>query len=78
MTLTKGTIIKQVKTNDRKGFEDTIANSELTYEITRVNKTTYTLKCIEGFMKGSGCKLVKNFNQTSVDMYGTKTEWIQL
>lgn len=78
MTLTKGTIIKQVKRNERSGFENTMANSELTYEVTRVNKTTYTLKCIEGFMKGSGCKLVKNFNETSVDEYGTTTEWIIL
>ena len=78
MTLTKGSIIKQVKTNKDEMFKDTTANSELVYEVTRVNKTTYTLKCIEGYMKGSGCKLVKNFKQTSVDVYGTTTEWIIL
>ena len=78
MTLTKGSIIKQVKTNKGEMFKDTIANAELIYEVTRVNKTTYTLTCIDGFMKGSGCKLVKNFKQTSVDVYGTTTEWIIL
>ena len=78
MTLTKGNIIKKVTTNTDERLKDTVANSELVYEVTRVNKSTYTLKCIEGFMKGSGCKLVKNFNKTSVDVYGTKTEWIQL
>lgn len=78
MTLTKGDIIKKVTTNADEKLKDTVANSELVYEVTRVNKSTYTLKCIEGFMKGSGCKLIKDFNQTSVDMYGTKTEWIIL
>lgn len=78
MNLTKGTKIKQVKFNDRKGFENTVANGELVYEITRVNKTTYTMKCVEGYMKGSGCKLIKNFTPKSVDVYGTTTEWIIL
>ena len=78
MKLVKGSVIKQIKRNDGKEFENTIANGELTYEVTRVNKTTYTLKCIDGYMKGSGCKLVKNFSEKSVDVYGTTTEWIIL
>lgn len=78
MTLTKGSIIKKVTTNADERLKGTVANSELVYEVTRVNKSTYTLKCIEGFMKGSGCKLIKNFNHTTIDVYGTKTEWIKL
>ena len=78
MTLTKGSIIKKVTTNSDERLKGTVANSELVYEVTRVNKSTYTLKCIKGFMKGSGCKIVKDFKPTYVDVYGTKTEWIKL
>lgn len=78
MTLTKGSIIKKVTTNSSDLLTNTVANSELTYEVTRVNKTSYTLKCIDGYMNGTGCKLVKNFNVKSVDVYGTVTEWIKL
>ena len=76
MTLTKGSIIKQVKTNDGKMFKNTLANSELTFEVTRVNQKTYTLKCIEGYMKVSEFKLVKAFKEESADVYGTITKWI--
>lgn len=75
MNLTKGMIIKQVKANTGKDFEGTIANGVLVYEVTRVNKKTYSLKCIEGYMKGTECKLIKGFKEYSVDIYGTSTTW---
>ena len=54
MTLNKGDIIKEVKSNSKKGFENTTANATLTYRVDRVNARTYTLTCIEGYMKNSG------------------------
>lgn len=78
MELVKGNIIKQIKTNSSELFKNTTANGELTYEVTRVNKNTYTLKCIDGYMKGSGCKLLKTFREESTDVYGTVTKWILL
>ncbi len=76
MELVKGSIIKQIKRNDNPLFEDTTANGVLTYEVTRVNKSTYTLKCIDGYMKGTGCKLVKTFKEEHTDIYGTITKWV--
>lgn len=78
MELVKGNIIKQIKTNEGELFKNTTANGELTYKVTRVNKNTYTLECIEGYMKGSGCKLYKTFKEESKDVYGTVTKWILL
>lgn len=75
MELTKGTIIRQTKSNSNPLFKDTIANGVLTYEVTKVNKKTYGLKCIDGYMKGSGCKLLKDFSPKRIDEYGTLTEW---
>lgn len=76
MELVKGNIIKQIKRNDNPLFKNTTANGELTYEVTRVNKNTYGLKCIDGYMKGTSCKLVKTFKEESIDAYGTITKWI--
>ena len=76
MKLVKGDIIKQIKKNDGELFQNTTANGELTYEVTRVNKNTYTLKCIDGYMKNTGCKLVKTFKEESKDVYGTITKWV--
>lgn len=78
MTLTKGTLIKEIKRNELPEFKDTIANSELTYIVERVNRSTYSLKCIEGYMKGSGCYLRKNFQSRYVNVYGTVTEYVVL
>lgn len=75
MILKKGDIIKQIKTNPGELFKDTTANGELTYEVTRVNSKTYGLKCIEGYMKGTGCKLLKEFREEHTDVYGTVTKW---
>ena len=75
MTLTKGMKIRQTKVNTNEMFKNTIANSELVYEVTRVNQKTYGLKCVEGFMKGTGCNLLKTFKEESKDVYGTITKW---
>ena len=76
MELVKGDIIKQIKKNDGSLFQNTTANGELTYEVTRVNKNTYGLKCIDGYMKGTECKLLKTFKEESKDVYGTITKWV--
>jgi hypothetical protein len=76
MTLTKGTIIKEIKRNDNPMMLNTTANRELTYKIVRVNPKTYTLECIEGYMKGSGCFLPKTFKAEHKDVYGTITKWV--
>ena len=75
MTLTKGMKIKQTKVNENEMFKNTTANSTLVYEVVRVNKKTYELKCVEGFMKGGGCKIQKDFNEEYKDVYGTVTKW---
>ena len=76
MTLEKGDIIKQIKRNEREEFSSTVANSELTYKVVRVNSKTYSLQCIHGYMKGTKCNLLKSFQEKSSDVYGTITEWI--
>lgn len=76
MELVKGDIIKQIKENNNPMFKNTTANGVLTYEVTRVNKKTYSLKCIEGYMKNTECKLLKSFKEESTDVYGTITKWI--
>lgn len=73
MTLKKGNIIKRTQTNNRPNCET--ANAELTYIVERVNKNTYTLKCIDGYMKNTGCKLAKDFKEENTDVYGTVTKW---
>lgn len=78
MELVKGSIIRETKRNERKGFENTIANGSLTYRVTRVNPKTYTLECIEGYMKGTACKISKDFKETSTDVYGTVTTWEEI
>lgn len=75
MELTKGMKIRQVKENKNPMFENTVANSVLVYEVTRVNKKTYGLKCIEGYMKNTCCNLLKDCKVESVDIYGTITRW---
>lgn len=77
MKLTKGTIIRQIRVNEKPNFENTTANSVLDYEVTRVNKNSYTVKCVEGYMKGSGCKILKEaIGKTYTDVYGTKTTYM--
>ena len=75
MTLTKGMRIKETRENANKLFENTVANSCLVYEVVTVNHKTYTLKCVDGFMKGTGCKLSKEFKEEYKDVYGTITRW---
>lgn len=74
--MTKGTIIKEIKRNDDPMFKNTTANGELTYKVTKVNQKTYTLECIEGYMKGSSVKLSKDFKAERIDVYGTITQFI--
>ena len=73
MELYKGDTIKEVKTNTGFGMENTVANSTLLWEVVRVNKKTYGLKCIDGYMKGCCANLCKDFKEQSTDVYGTVT-----
>ena len=75
MELKKGMKIRQVRENRDPMFANTTANGTLVYEVTRVNKKTYGLKCIEGYMRGTGCNLLKDFPAESVDVYGTVTRY---
>ena len=75
MKLKKGMKIKETKVNENEMFKNTTANSTLVYEVVRVNKKTYELKCVEGFMQGSGCKIQKDFKEEYKDVYGTVTKW---
>ena len=76
MLLEKGNIVKNIHRNDRPEFADTVANSELTYRVIRVNPKTYGLECIGGYMQGTRCNLRKDFEEKSVDVYGTTSEWV--
>ena len=78
MILTKGDIIKEIKSNSNPLMANTCANRELTWQVVRVNQKTYGLKCIDGYMKNSGCNLVKGFKEQSTDVYGTVTNWIKV
>jgi len=78
MELVKGSIIKETKRNDREEFKSTTANTVLLYEVKRVNPKTYTLKCIDGYMKGTECKIAKDFQEERTDVYGTVTKWEQV
>lgn len=71
--LKKGDRIRETKRNPRNGFENTTANGTLIYEVVRVNPKTYGLKCIEGYMKGTGCNIGKDFRTEYTDIYGTVT-----
>ena len=73
MKLEKGNIIKRTRTNNRPHCES--ANTESTFIVERVNKTSYTVKFIDGYMKNTGCKIAKDFAEESVDMYGTVTRY---
>lgn len=75
MQLTKGMKIRKTKENKDPLFANTTANGTLVYEVTRVNKKTYGLKCIEGYMKNTSCNLLKDWEVESVDVYGTITRW---
>lgn len=71
MTLTKGMRIRKTTANEKWPE----ANSVLVYEVTKVNKKTYGLKCVEGYMEGTSCGLIKTFQEESKDVYGTITKW---
>lgn len=75
MELIKGMKIKQTKSNKDEMFKNTCANSVLVFEVEKVNRKTYGLKCIEGYMKNVRCTLSKSFKISSVDVYGTVTKW---
>lgn len=75
MKLTKGMKIKMTKTNNNEMFKNTCANSELVYVVERVNPKTYSLRCIEGYMKNTSCCIRKDFAEESRDVYGTITRW---
>lgn len=73
MTLKKGDKIRETKSNANPIFKNTTANSTLIYEVVRVNAKTYGLKCVEGYMRGTGCNLHKDAPEVSTDIYGTTT-----
>ena len=75
MTLTKGMKIRETKVNKNNMFANTTANSVLIYEVVKVNKNTYGIKCVEGYMKGTESKICKDFMEESKDVYGTITRW---
>lgn len=75
MELVKGMVIRNTRENNNPDFANTTANSVLTYEVTKVNPKTYTLRCIDGYMKNTGCKLLKGFKTESTDIYGTRSTW---
>ena len=69
MELTKGTIIRVIKTNE----DIKEANKEYEMVVSRVNKKTYTL---EGITYDWGCKLKKEaLGKTYKDMWGTVTKY---
>ena len=73
--LVKGMKIKKVKENKNPMFVNSTSNEVLIYEVTRVNKNTYGLKCIEGYMKNTTCNLCKDCPIEGVDVYGTVTRY---
>lgn len=74
MKLEEGNIITRITTNTRPYCES--ANTELTYIVERVNNNSYSIKCIEGFMKNTQTKLAKDFPEESTDVYGTVKKWV--
>lgn len=69
MELTKGTIIRVIKTNENVKE----ANDEYEMVVVRVNKKTYTLK---GITYSWGCYLMKSaLDKIHKDMYGTVTRY---
>lgn len=72
MKLEKGNIIKQTR---RNAWPHPFMNCEHTLVIERVNKNSYSLKCIEGPLKDGKFKLKKDFAEKSVDKFGTVTEY---
>lgn len=79
--LKKGDKVKQIKTNLDEYCRNTTANSELTWEVVKVNKKTYSMKCVDGYMKNCECNLNKEFYEkggTFRDLYfGTVTRWVR-
>lgn len=73
MKLVKGDIIREVKTNPDAMLSNTTENSTLVYKVVRVNKKTYGLECIDGYMKGTQCNRRKDFKESYTDIYGTTT-----
>lgn len=73
MKLEKGSIIKKIRTNPHTHCES--ANTESTLIVERVNKTTYSVKYIDGHMKNTTCKMAKGFAEESIDEYGTVTRY---
>lgn len=74
MTITKGTRLVMTRKSTDKYFADMRPiNDTLVYEVTKVNSKTYSIKCVEGYMKGTGAKLLKSvvLGKTTSDEYGT-------
>ena len=72
----KGDLIRVTRRNPAKEFKNTIANITVVYEITRCNAKTYSVKCVEGSFKGSGCYILKDaIGKSYKDIYGTTTTY---
>lgn len=75
MELKKHDIIKRIRTNNNPGCES--ANTESTFVVRRVNKKTYSVEVIGGYMVHAEFLLDKNFKEESVDEYGTVTKYVR-
>lgn len=75
MILKKGDKIRETKSNSNEMFKNTTANSTLVFEVEKVNAKTYGLKCIDGYLKGMRCKMYKDAQEVSKDVYGTITKY---
>ena len=67
--------VRRLTRNDNQYFKNTTANSVTVWEVTRVNKNTYSMTCIEGYLKGSSCKLQKGYTTWVDSYYKTITTW---
>ncbi len=67
--------VRRITMNDSKYFKNTTANTVTVWEVTRVNKNTYSVTCIEGYLKGSSCKLQKGYTTWVDSYYKTITTW---
>ena len=75
MKLEKGMKIRQTKLTVNPMLKNPTWNEELVFEVLKVNKKSYSLLCIKGYLEGSIVKLSKDFKPESDSVFGyTKYE----
>lgn len=75
MKLEKGMKIRQTMTTTNPMLKNTTWNESLVFEVLKVNKKSYSLLCVEGYLEGSIVKLSKDFKPESDTVFGyTKYE----